>query len=206
MKDALDAALAPATSAVDSNNTPRVSLLSFISDLYLCKRPCYTHHESPIQYFLAAYVFWSTFTALIPSLFYFSVWELGVSGQELALLSLLSPALLVSSLAVHLSTRMGQVMAYYAQFGALVAFLSSSPVVRLGVVAISCAVMMQREVVLLAGLVTGEGAKNGKGLGYWSVRKLLFHAANESDVQGPFCSDYARIYRCILVEARQPRQ
>jgi hypothetical protein len=43
---------------------------------------------------LAAYIFWTLFTALIPTLFYFSVWELGIAGHELALLSLLAPALL----------------------------------------------------------------------------------------------------------------
>lgn len=155
MKDALDAALAPTTAVVEANKTNNVNLLSFSSDLYL------------------SFVFWSTFTALIPSLFYFSVWELGVAGQELALLTLLSPILLTSGLAVQLSTRLGQSMAYWAQFSALAAFLSKSPLYRLGIVAISCAVMMQREVILLAGLVTGEGTQSGKGVGYWSIVTTL---------------------------------
>ncbi|KAJ7284841.1 Frag1/DRAM/Sfk1 family-domain-containing protein [Mycena rebaudengoi] len=50
--------------------------LAFISSLYL------------------SYIFWSIFTSLIPTLFYFSVWELGISGHELALLSTLSPIFL----------------------------------------------------------------------------------------------------------------
>ncbi|KAI0648890.1 Frag1/DRAM/Sfk1 family-domain-containing protein [Trametes meyenii] len=50
--------------------------ISFIGDVYL------------------SYIFWSVYTALAPTLFYFSVWELGIAGQELALLSMLSPILL----------------------------------------------------------------------------------------------------------------
>src|SRR5260221_5946430 len=49
-----------------------------------------------------AYVFWSLFTALIPSLFYFSVWQLSIAGSELALFSVVSPALL--SLAIPSSS------------------------------------------------------------------------------------------------------
>lgn len=44
--------------------------------------------------YFTAYISWSTFTSLIPTLFYFSVWELGFAGHELALLSTLSPMLL----------------------------------------------------------------------------------------------------------------
>lgn len=42
----------------------------------------------------AAYIFWSVYTALVPTLFYFSVWELGFAGHELALLATLAPAVL----------------------------------------------------------------------------------------------------------------
>ncbi|KAF9485261.1 hypothetical protein BDN70DRAFT_871674 [Pholiota conissans] len=89
LSDALTAALAPApdghkkvTEDVKdqkpaSSSTSRArAVLSVLSDIYM------------------AYVFWTLFTALIPTLFYFSVWELGIAGHEFALLSLLSPALL----------------------------------------------------------------------------------------------------------------
>ncbi len=42
----------------------------------------------------AGYVFWSVFTSLVPSLFYFSVWELGIAGAELSLVAILSPIFL----------------------------------------------------------------------------------------------------------------
>ncbi|EAU85636.2 hypothetical protein CC1G_06349 [Coprinopsis cinerea okayama7 len=195
LKDALDTALAPASKTVtaaagsskDASQHPKKScrtLPSFLSDVYL------------------SYVFWSTFTALIPSLFYFSVWELGIAGQELALLSLLSPAFLtlsplffpVPSTATFLSSRKGQVIAYLAQFSALLAYLSKSPLVRLAIVTPSCAIMMQREVVLLSGLVSGDGTKSGKGLGYWGtittlgfiVASLSKHANHGNNPIWPF--------------------
>jgi len=137
--------------------------LSFVADIYL------------------SYVFWSILTALIPSLFYFSVWELGVAGQELTLLSLLSPIFLsfspfflpVPNLATILSTRNGQVVAYLLQFSALLAFLSPSPLHRLIIVTFSCMIMMQREVVLMTGLVRGEGKSDGKGTSYWGILTTL---------------------------------
>ncbi|TFK20701.1 hypothetical protein FA15DRAFT_673223 [Coprinopsis marcescibilis] len=131
--------------------------LSFASDLYL------------------SYVFWSNLTGLIPSLFYFSVWELGIAGQELALLSLLSPIFLgaFSSLGSLLSSRTGQTVAYIIQFSSLFAFYSGSPFNRLIIVTFSCVVMMQRETVLLSGLVRGEGPQSGKPLGYWGVVTTL---------------------------------
>ncbi|TFY58461.1 hypothetical protein EVJ58_g6408 [Rhodofomes roseus] len=55
----------------------RLSLVKhFVSDMYL------------------SYIYWSIYTSLTPTLFYFSVWELGIAGHELSLLSTLSPILL----------------------------------------------------------------------------------------------------------------
>lgn len=47
-----------------------------------------------VHQMISAYIFWSVFTALIPTLFYFSIWKLGFEGHELAFASVLSPVLL----------------------------------------------------------------------------------------------------------------
>ncbi|KAF6759901.1 Frag1/DRAM/Sfk1 family-domain-containing protein [Ephemerocybe angulata] len=155
--------------------------ISFVSDVY------------------RSYVFWSLFTALIPSLFYYSIWELGIAGAELALLSLLTPAFLnttpfflpskipntadadggssttgIPTWFEMLRTKQGQVYAYLVQYVGLVAFLSPSPAVRLAAVTLSVGVGVQREVVLWSGAVEGEGAKGTpRGRRYWSVVSVV---------------------------------
>ncbi|KAJ2911915.1 hypothetical protein MD484_g8496, partial [Candolleomyces efflorescens] len=180
MKAALESALSPSSHAESKpvkSQIPQVqdvfsstrAALSFISDLY------------------RSYVFWSLFTVLIPTLFYFSIWELGVAGQEFTLLTLLTPFFLpttpfflpsnaetgIKTWFQMLRTKKGQTIASLVQYGALGAWMSDSPVVRLGIVGLSCATMIQREVVLWAGLVKGEGKAEGRGVGYWSVMVLL---------------------------------
>lgn len=72
------------------------------------------------------------FTALTPSFFYFSVWELGLSGQELALLSSLSPILLaIPPFKAWAYAREGRTVLHVLTLVGLVAYLSSSPTVRL---------------------------------------------------------------------------
>jgi hypothetical protein len=135
----------------------------------------------------SAYVFWSLFTVLIPTLFYFSIWELGVAGQEFTLLTLLTPFFLpttpfflpsnaetgIKTWFQMLRSKKGQTIATLVQYSALGAWISDSPVVRLGIVGLSCAAMIQREVVLWAGLVKGEGKAEGRGVRYWSVVVVL---------------------------------
>ncbi|KAI1797457.1 Frag1/DRAM/Sfk1 family-domain-containing protein [Ganoderma leucocontextum] len=88
--------------------------LSFTSDVYL------------------SYVFWSVFTALTPTLFYFSVWELGLSGQELALLSSLSPLFLgIPPFKEWAYTKEGRTVLYLLTLVGLASYLSPSPMARL---------------------------------------------------------------------------
>ncbi|KAJ2926820.1 hypothetical protein H1R20_g10260, partial [Candolleomyces eurysporus] len=184
MKTALESALSPPShaesSAVANPITPQIpevqnvfnskrAALSFVSDLY------------------RSYVFWSLFTALIPTLFYFSIWELGIAGQEFTLLTLLTPFFLpttpfflpanaetgIKTWFQMLRSKKGQTIASLVQYAALGAWTSDSPVVRLGIVGLSCATMIQREVVLWAGLVKGEGKAQGRGVRYWSVMVVL---------------------------------
>ncbi|KAJ6607371.1 Frag1/DRAM/Sfk1 family-domain-containing protein [Mycena sp. CBHHK59/15] len=87
-----DAAVAsePVQQDTTRRNTPKMCLPSFKLEIPPSWRPCLSFISS----LYLSYIFWSIFTSLIPTLFYFSVWELGISGHELALLSTLSPVLL----------------------------------------------------------------------------------------------------------------
>jgi hypothetical protein len=81
---------------------------------------------------MTAYVFWSIFTSLIPTLFYFSVWELGIAGHELALLSTLSPILLgISPIFEWARTQAGRTYLHLLSFSGLAAYALTSPLHRL---------------------------------------------------------------------------
>ena len=83
-----------------------------------------------------AYLNWSVFTSLIPTLFYFSVWQLGVAGSELALVSTLSPILLGILHAMDLtSSRPGRTLLYALTMAGPLAYLLKSPAYRLFAVA-----------------------------------------------------------------------
>jgi hypothetical protein len=95
---------------------------------------------------MSAYIFWSIFTSLVPTLFYFSVWELGIAGHELALLTTLSPMLLMSPTILSWArSRKGKVALQALSFSGLAAYLLDKPIHRLLVVALAtfCAVLRQ---------------------------------------------------------------
>ncbi|KAF9523555.1 Frag1/DRAM/Sfk1 family-domain-containing protein [Crepidotus variabilis] len=165
MTDAVDTALAPSQKTMlteervpeTSSSTYRCSL-SFLSDIYL------------------AYTFWSLLTALIPTLFYFSVWELSIAGTELALFSLVSPVFLSIKFASPTSgvasntptmpkfktlldlvkTRRGQVLFQTISFIGIAAYAVPSPMGRLLLVAVASMAAMLRQSVLWAGIAQGE--------------------------------------------------
>ncbi|KAI0788033.1 Frag1/DRAM/Sfk1 family-domain-containing protein [Fomes fomentarius] len=92
--------------------------ISFTSDLYL------------------SYIYWSVYTALAPTLFYFSVWELGIAGQEFALLTTLCPIFLViPPFKEWAYTREGRTILHGLSLVGLLAYVSDSPLVRLLLVA-----------------------------------------------------------------------
>ncbi|KAJ7494594.1 Frag1/DRAM/Sfk1 family-domain-containing protein [Mycena galericulata] len=103
--------------------------LSFASSIYL------------------SYIFWSIFTSLIPTLFYFSIWELGLTGQELALLSTLSPIFLsINPLLSWARSHEGSTTLYALSLLGLVAFVLDKPIHRLGLVFFASAVVTLKEV------------------------------------------------------------
>lgn len=90
----------------------------------------------------AAYTQWSVFTALTPTLFYFSVWELGIAGSELSLLSTLSPIVLgIPIVRDILSSRIGRTTLHVLTLAGLLAYLLKSPLYRLFAVAFANAVL-----------------------------------------------------------------
>lgn len=79
-----------------------------------------------------AYIYWSILTALTPTIFYFSVWELGIAGQELALLATLSPIFLgIPPFKEWACSKEGRSILRGLSFVGLAAYVSKSPVVRL---------------------------------------------------------------------------
>jgi hypothetical protein len=85
-----------------------------------------------------AYMFWSIFTSLIPSLFWFSVWELGIAGHELALLGCLSPVVYTVPGALDFAqTRWGMTILHSCSLLGLLAYAVPGPLGRLYVVSIA---------------------------------------------------------------------
>ena len=129
--------------------------LSFISDLYLCEPASFIYVNIYIFIELSniAYVFWSIFTVLMPTLFYFSIWELGIAGQELTLLTAVSPVFLaITPLRNTLATKGGLLVLNVLSLSGLLAFGLDSPLHRLFVVSFAHAVVMIRQVLDWTGL------------------------------------------------------
>ena len=120
---------------------------------------------------------------MIPTLFYFSVWELAISGHEIAVFSVLSPLLLSlkspkhylfssngerqDTLLDYVLTRSGQVAMHLASVIGLAAYAIPSPLGRLFAVAFATILATLRQVVDWAGMVEGED-----DVGYQALGKL----------------------------------
>jgi hypothetical protein len=116
---------------------------------------------------ITAYIFWSVLTSLVPTLFYFSVWELAIGGAEIALLSTLSPIFLgIPPFLSWIRTRNGQTTMHALSFLGLAAYALHSPVHRLLVVTFATGVFVIRQVVDW----TGNGEH---GVEYQGIRKRV---------------------------------
>lgn len=84
----------------------------------------------------------------MPTLFYFSVWELAIAGSELALLSTFSPILLsIPPLNSWAHTRSGQITLHTLSLLGLLAYALDKPVHRLLVVTFATAVLVIRQTI-----------------------------------------------------------
>ncbi|GBE88480.1 Protein cwh43 [Sparassis crispa] len=98
-------------------------IIDFLSDLYL------------------SFVYWSILTSLTPTLFYFSVWELSLTGSELSLLSTLSPLLLVIPSSLRWSASLvGRTILHSLSLIGLGAYALGDPLHRLFAVMFATAV------------------------------------------------------------------
>lgn len=109
---------------------PLRSITAFITDLYLCTSLVFSVSQILLNISLTAYIWWSVFTVLAPSLFYFSVWKLSVSGQEISLASMLSPFLLGSDFS-YLNNHRGKTTLQLVIVLSLIAYAFDSPLIRL---------------------------------------------------------------------------
>ena len=113
-----------------------VRLFSFLSDLYLCKSFSVSRPQPLIP--TPAYIFWSVFTSLAPTFFYFSVWELAIAGPEASLLCTLSPLLLgIPSVHLFLTSRWGRITSHLLSLVGLAAYRFRDPLHRLWLVNIA---------------------------------------------------------------------
>ncbi|KAH7884594.1 Frag1/DRAM/Sfk1 family-domain-containing protein [Phlebopus sp. FC_14] len=137
------------------------SVVSFAADVYL------------------SYLFWSIVTSLITTLFYFSVWELGLSGSEAALFILLSPALLgITTLRDWAVTRWGRVTLRTLSLVGLLAYKLDDPVQRLYAVIAGNATVLVSQV---ADWTACENAYQGLLLGVGLIMSSLSKHANHSN-------------------------
>ncbi|KZS92349.1 hypothetical protein SISNIDRAFT_412412 [Sistotremastrum niveocremeum HHB9708] len=137
--------------------------ISFLADLYL------------------SYIWWSLLTSLAPTLFYFSVWELGLAGSEIAILSSLSPVfLLFPPLRRPLETHNGRVCLYLLWLSGLLAYATNSPLIRLLMVAFANIVATMNQALLWSkpDRAYQEGIILILGLLATSIAKLLNHSNN----------------------------
>lgn len=85
-----------------------------------------------------AYIFWSVFTSLAPTLFYFSIWKLAIAGPEASLLCTLSPVLLgIPSVHLFLTSRWGRITSHLLSLVGLAAYHFHDPLHRLWLVNIA---------------------------------------------------------------------
>ncbi|KZT29935.1 hypothetical protein NEOLEDRAFT_1238654 [Neolentinus lepideus HHB14362 ss-1] len=128
-----------------------------------------------------SYLFWSIYTSLVPTLFYFSVWELGIAGHELALLSVLSPCLLgIPPFLTWARSHEGKVTLHALSFVGLAAYALPSPLLRLFAVAFANMALNIRQAVDWADGKQAwyNGILTGMGLIISSLSKHANHSNN----------------------------
>ena len=138
----------------------------------------------------SAYTFWSIFTSLAPTLFYFSIWELGIAGSELSLLSILSPCLLgFSSFRQWCQTRSGRVVLHMLSLSALFAYALPKPQHRLLLVAAG-------NIFLCIGAVIDWSGASGTSVEYQATRASLPVHGLSRFADWPYFQNWDLVYSC----------
>jgi hypothetical protein len=165
-------------------------------------------------------MWWTTFTALTPSLFYFSVWQLGqsilfielqsrilticksgITGSELALFALLSPYILsYPSMKRYWESKEGRNIVAAFEFIGAIAWLSPLPSLRLIMVTLAAASANVRLTIDWAS--TENGTENGVllvvGLLLHSLSKLANNSNNPCAFLGLHCDKRLNNKTCSL--------
>ncbi|KIK62372.1 hypothetical protein GYMLUDRAFT_41803 [Collybiopsis luxurians FD-317 M1] len=161
----------PKNSAPSSSRDARTTL----ANVFRCYRP-YLSFTSDLY---LSYIFWSIFTSLIPTLFYFSVWELAIAGSELALFSTLSPIWLsIPLLLAWARTRGGQTTFHLLSFAGVAAYMLEKPLHRLLVVAPATSAAMIPRVITWMDDPSYQSIMTGLGLMLASLSKHANHSNN----------------------------
>ncbi|KXN85854.1 Protein cwh43 [Leucoagaricus sp. SymC.cos] len=189
-----EADLKPSVSSVGSNDrTPATVLLDGMSQGKLSLWSLLTAlAPRPFVSFLSdvylSYIFLTLFTALIPTLFYFSIWELGIAGQELALLAVLSPFFFgFASIYDFSRSQTGQVTLRGLSFIGLAAYLLNKPLHRLVAVTPAVALGTLAEAAKWTQYDSGYQSMVF-GLG-WIATSLVKHANHTNNPLWPFIND-----------------
>ncbi|KAJ4480022.1 Frag1/DRAM/Sfk1 family-domain-containing protein [Lentinula aciculospora] len=128
---------------------------------------------------IRTYIFWSVFTSLIPTLFYFSVWEFTIARSELALFSTLSPIWLSIPLVLNWArTRGGQSAMHLLSFIRVAAYILKSPLRRLFLVAFATPAAMIPRVVTWHDDPAYQSIMTNLGLLLSSLSKHVNHSNN----------------------------
>jgi hypothetical protein len=109
----------------------------------------------------------------MPTLFYFSIWELGIAGQELALLTTLSPVFLcIAPLRDALRTKAGLLILHLFSFSGLLAFVSDNPLHRLFIVSAATAASVIRQVLDWSGFTGSDVTYHSIGMSKYFLAKV----------------------------------
>ncbi|CCM06427.1 uncharacterized protein FIBRA_08688 [Fibroporia radiculosa] len=135
------------------------AIADFLSDLYL------------------SFVYWSILTSLTPTLFYFSVWELGLTGSELTLLFTVSPFLLgITPFAEWCRSRWGRTTLHLLSLTGLAAYALDNPTHRLFAVSNAAAIVNIGAAVDWTSDTSYQGVLVGLGLLLSSIAKHANHS------------------------------
>jgi len=144
---------------------------------------------------VVAYIWWSVFTILVPSLFYFSVWQLAIAGQEISITATLSPILLGSpSIFPVLESQKGRIWLQGLCLFGLSGYIIEFPLLRLLVVTI--ANVSGSLLKALEWSKPSDATRNGLGM-------HLFLKLLDAGFRIPL-SSYARANYVGTIKIRQP--
>ncbi|KAH9810470.1 hypothetical protein DFH28DRAFT_1085703 [Melampsora americana] len=141
--------------------------------------------SDPVPLCFTGFVFWTTLTALGPTIFYFSVWSMGLDGMEVLLFSTLAPFLLCLPILRTLLLRLSPILQLLSllSIGSYLVdrherFYDDS-VIRLQLTASSVAICTFLSVVGFVG-PRKEAERKLKGFGLGLILSVLIKYANHS--------------------------